>query len=133
MGAEDVSVVLELPVAFESGPPELAADFSPDVAAAERLPEALDSVVPLAVLEAAAVDPADAELEPVIFSEPGGDLERNKRYPIPSFCRLTIIPSISPMDGGHGQAVDSVLKSKIAESKGTSSIVRMVVDAVGSG
>lgn len=73
MGAEDDSVTLEVPVAFESVPPELAVDFFPDVAAAEPLPEALDSVVPLAVLEAAAVDPADAELEPAIFFEPGGD------------------------------------------------------------
>lgn len=141
VGAEDFSVGLDVPVPFELAAPELAAAVPPDVAAADSLPEVLDSLVPLAVLAVAAVDPmepvstgdADVELEPVISSEPDPDQQTNKWCPSPSSCRLMIIPSMLPIDGGHGQAVESVPKRMAAERRGMSWNVRIAVDAVGQG
>ena len=128
MAAEDFLAVLELPLVLEPLAPELAAAGPPDVAAAEPLPKAVDSAAPLAVLDAAAVgstEPvffvdadADTELEPMMSSQPNPNQCTNKRCPLPVSCRLMIIPSMLPIDGGHGQALVSVLKRTIAESRG---------------
>lgn len=95
VGAEDFSVGLEVPFPFESLAPELAAAGPPDVAAAEPLPEAVESDVPLAVVGFAAVEPAepvstgdeDAELEPVICSEPGPN-----QQPTPAVSFTFVLP-----------------------------------------
>ena len=129
MAAEDFLAVLD-PVVFEPLAPELAAAGPPDVAAAAPLPEAVDSAAPLAVLGAAAVgstEPvffvdadADTELEPVMSSQPNPNRCTYKKCPLPASCRLMMIPSMWPIEGGHGQAVVSVLKRTIAESRGIS-------------